>query len=172
MRYKKTRRTGFVYAELVAVAALVSSVSIAAFQVIRKGHETNCLNNLKQIHYALVMFETDNGALPSAAFFPTSARDPKNLANLLSPYLGNKKVFLCPSIPDELNKFGTNYLWNDTASGKSLSSVPGSTWLLTEMTAVKKTIPPPHGTRYGILYADSRAEVGPGVDFPEVSRDF
>jgi len=88
-------KSGFALLEVAVVATFVSSVSFTAYQVIRKGNEAACQNNLKQIYLALVM---NNGSLPNAVFF-------------------------CPAVPSELNKHGINYLWNDTVSGKNLDGI-------------------------------------------------
>ena len=164
---KMWRKSGFALLELAVVAAFVSSVSFTAYQVIRKGNEAACQNNLKQIYLALVDFQMSNGFLPNAVFFPISPDDPKGINNLLKDNLGGSKgVFFCPVIPAELNKHGTNYLWNDTVSGKNLDGIPDSTWLMTEVTSVSPDAPAPHTRGYHILYADGTVNVGPRVNFP------
>ena len=163
MRWK----SGFALLEVMVVATFVSSVSFTAYQVIRKADEAVCQNNLKQIYLALVM---NNGSLPNAVFFPSSPDDRKGINNLFKDNLsGNKAVFFCPAIPSELNKRGTNYLWNDTVSGKNLDGIPGSTWLMTEVTAISSGTPAPHTRGYFILYADGTISVGPRVEFPVVA---
>jgi hypothetical protein len=156
--------------EVMMVATFVSSVSVTAYQAVRKGNETACQNNLHQIYLALVSFQMDNGSLPNAVFFPSSPDDPKGINNLLKDNLGgNKAVFFCPVIPSELNKRGTNYLWNDTVSGKNLDGIPGSTWLMTEVTSISPDAPPPHTRGYQTLYADGTISVGPRINFPAVT---
>ncbi|MFA5393652.1 MAG: hypothetical protein WC338_04255 [Candidatus Ratteibacteria bacterium] len=164
------RKSGFALLELAVVAAFVSSISFTAYQVVRKGNEAACQNNLHQIYLALVNFQMDNGSLPNAVFFPSSPDDIKGINNLLKDSLsGNKAVFFCPLIPSELNKRGTNYLWNDTVSGKSLDGIPGSTWLMTEVTSISPDVPSPHSRGYQILRADGTVSVGPRINFPVVA---
>lgn len=160
-------KSGFALLEVAVVAAFVSSVSFTAYQVMRKADEAACQNNLKQIYLALVDFQMNNGSLPNAVFFPSSPDDRKGINNLLKDNLsGNRAVFFCPAIPSELNKRGTNYLWNDTVNGKNLDGIPGSTWLMTEVTAVSPDAPAPHTRGYQTLYADGTISVGPRINFP------
>ena len=162
-------RRGFTLGEILLVSTLVTSISLTTYHAIRKGKEAQCLNNLRQIYMAVRMFEMDHGCLPSAKFFPSSPSDPKGIHNILKDYGANRNIFFCPALPEQLNKYGTNYIWNDNVNGKDLSSLPSSTWLMTEMTAVSKRIPPPHGWGFGILYIDGHAEIGKRIKFPEVS---
>jgi len=160
-------KSGFALLEIMVVATFVSSVPFTGYQVIRKADEAACQNKLKQIYLALVM---NNGSLPNAVFFPSSSNDRKGINNLLKDNLGgNKAVFFCPAIPPELNKCGTNYLWNDTVSGKNLDGIPGSTWLMTEITAISPDAPTPHIRGYQTLYADGTISVGPRINFPVVA---
>jgi len=115
------------------------------------------------------MFTMDYNTLPDAKFFPSSPSDPKGIQNILKSYGARGGIFFCPSIPDQLNKYGTNYIWNDNLSGKNVSSP--DKWLMTEMTAVSKRVPPPHNPFFCILYADGHAEAGPRVNFPDVEEN-
>ncbi len=163
-------KSGFALLELAVVVTFVSSVSFTAYQVIRKGNEAACRNNLQQIYLALVNFQMDNGSLPNAVFFPVSPDDRKGINNLLRDHIGgNQAVFFCPAIPSELNKRGTSYLWNDNVSGRSLDGIPDSTWLMTEVTAVSAEAPAPHTRGHHILYADGTVSLGPKISFPKVT---
>ncbi|HOL21815.1 MAG TPA: hypothetical protein PLQ41_03035 [bacterium] len=160
---------GFTLIEISAVAGIVSALSVGTYMGVQKGRERECINNLQQIYKAVVMFEMDNGHLPNAKFFPPSSSDPKGLQNLLAQYGVTGSIFFCPSIPEQLNKYGINYIWNDTVNGKMSDSLPPGTWLMTEMTAVSKNIPGPHTGRFSILYAGGNAQTGERISLPEVS---
>ena len=169
---KKGLWKGFTLIEITAVAGIVSALSVSTYMGAQKGRESQCLNNLKQIYQAISMFEMDNGHLPDAKFFPSSASDPKGLHNILN--LGaqeqfQESIFFCPSLPEQLNIYGTNYIWNDELSGKSSDTLPRNTWLMTEMTAVRKDIPGPHTGRFAILYVGGNAQTGERISFPEVA---
>ena len=161
MKIKILGRAGFTLIELMAVTAILTSVPITAYKAIGKAKEISCKNNLKQIYYALTMFTMSNdGNLPSACFYPKNSSDKDSLANLLHSYLGNKDIFLCPSLPSELKKNGITYIWNDRFSNQDPDSVPhkDKEWLMTEMAAVDEKIPPPHPGGYNILYLDGHIE--------------
>lgn len=167
---KKKKWTGFTLVEITAVVGIISTLSVGTYVGVQKGRERECINNLQQIYKAVVMFEMDNGHLPEVKFFPASPSDTKGLNNILAPYGLPKDIFFCPSIPEQLNRYGTNYIWNDTVNEKTLDSLPHSTWLMTEMTAVSKNIPGPHtGGRFSILYAGGNAQTGERIYFPDVT---
>ncbi len=163
------KRKGFTIVELAFVVGIVTSLSVGVYQMVARGKRIQCLNNLKQIYQAITMFTMDYNTLPDAKFFPSSPSDPKGIQNILKPYGARREIFFCPSIPSQLNKYGTNYIWNDNLSGKNVSSP--DKWLMTEMTAVSKKIPPPHNPYFCILYADGHAEAGPRINFPEVEEN-
>ena len=162
------RKAGFALVEVLVVASLVASVPVIAYKAVKRGKGAVCLNNLKQISLALEMFSADNGGLPNARFFPSSPDDPYGIHNILKSYNITPQLLHCPCIPDQLNKYGTNYIWNDTLNGKNKDTVDSSTWIMTEMTAVCKDVPPPHEKGFAILYADGHVDFGPKLQFPEV----
>lgn len=159
-------RKGFTLIEVTFVAGIVTSLSLGVYTAaMQRGKATDCINNLKQIYQAIVMFEQDNDSLPNAKFFPSSQSDERGIHNILKSYGIRGKVLFCPSLPDELNKYGTNYIWNDNANGKRLENLP-NIWLLTEMTAVSRKVPPPHSGRYSVIYSDGSATTEPRVNIP------
>lgn len=163
----KTHPRGFTLIELTAVAGIISTLSAGTYLGVQKGRERECINNLKQIYDAVMMFEMDNGTLPGAKFFPSSASDSRGIHSILAQY-GVRNVMFCPSLPAQLNNYGTNYIWNDTVNNRNINSIPSSTWLMTEMTAVSKNIPPPHMAGFSVLYVEGNAQVSPRIEFSEV----
>ncbi|MFH0795471.1 MAG: hypothetical protein V2A65_00235 [Candidatus Omnitrophota bacterium] len=161
-------KAGFALTEILVVASLVTAVPVITYQAVKRGKGSVCLNNLKQISLVLEMFSGDNNGLPNARFFPSSLDDPYGIHNILKSYNITPQLLHCPCIPDQLNKYGTNYIWNDTLNGKNKDTVDSSTWIMTEMTAVSKDVPPPHENGFAVLYADGHAAIGPKVQFPEV----
>jgi len=161
------KKPAFTLAEIAVVAAVLSTVSVGTYQAVKRGKQAECLHNLKQIHQAVAMFAMDHGGFPSAKFFPSTAGDPRGIHTMLKSYGGAAEVFFCPSVPSELNTYGTNYIWNDAQNGRDAAGASSATWLMTEMTAVNAGIPSPHTAGYGILYADGHAAVGPRVSVGE-----
>ena len=158
METKFLNRCGFTLIELMAVTAILTSLPLGAYKAVGKAKEISCKNNLKQIYLALTMFRMNNdGNLPSACFYPKDSSDKNSLANILRL---SKDVFLCPSLPGELKKNGITYIWNDRFSNQDPDSLPhkDKKWLMMEMTAVDKKIPPPHPGGYNVLYLDGHIE--------------
>ncbi|MCM8818961.1 MAG: type II secretion system GspH family protein [Candidatus Omnitrophica bacterium] len=161
-------KNGFTLIEITLVAGIVTSLGIEIYgQAMQKGKSTDCLNNLKQIYKAIVMFQQDNDKLPDMKFFPSSLTDPRGIQNILKSYGIKGQILFCPSLPDQLNKYGTNYIWNDTANNKRIENLSNS-WLLTEMTAVSKKIPPPHLGKYSVLYSDGHATVESKINIQQI----
>jgi len=161
-------KKGFTLLEITAVAAMISSLSLGGYQLIKKGNDPVCLSNLKQIGLTLTLFEADNdGLLPGAVFYPDNEKDPKGIHNILRKYGAPKEIFFCPAISGEFNKYGTNYLWNERAKISSNSSV---TWLMTEITSLYPELPYPHTGGYGILYMDGHVAIGKEINFPDFQK--
>jgi len=161
MNIKFLNRAGFTLVELMMVATLVSSVPLGAYKAVGKAKQSFCKNNLNQIYQALTMFMMENNdRLPSACFYTENSSAENSIVNILHPYLKNKNVFLCPSLPKELQKKEITYIWNDQFNNKNPDGIPNrdKIWLMTEMTATSEKIPPPHPDGYNILYLDGHIE--------------
>jgi type II secretory pathway pseudopilin PulG len=103
--------------ELVIVCAiivvLVGIIWVVVFSPLREGaRQVQCMNNLRQIHLALMMYRADYGAQASpvkgAALDPADlglpcipARYPPavDLSDQLAPYLKDSSVWICPNDP-------------------------------------------------------------------------
>jgi prepilin-type N-terminal cleavage/methylation domain-containing protein len=149
-------RSGFTATELLTVAAIVTSVSTAAYVNVKdRAKETACRNNLRQIGQALLMMEMTHGRLPDAAFFPSKPKKDKDSIVVIMKNC-NSKLFVCPSAPEELAKKGLTFIWNDKCSGKASHRIKDAkkTWLMVEVNAVSDKVPAPHPHGYNVLYAD------------------
>jgi len=115
-------RKGFTLIELLVVIAIVAILTAILFPVFIQAREkakaTSCLSNLSQIGKAMLMYLQDyDGRLPDPAWeelqFTPSPPHPLYpgpstlrpyarlgwLMPLFDPYLRNRKVWICPSIP-------------------------------------------------------------------------
>lgn len=155
---------GFTLTEIATVAAIVSTLSLGGYHLVKKGKDSVCINNLKQIGQAIAMFEADHDGLPDAVFYPSNVNDSRGIHNILKKYGASSELFFCPAISSEFNKYGTNYLWNESA--KKTSSNAPNLWLMTEITSLYKELPTPHTGGYGVLYTDGHAAIGRDVNFP------
>lgn len=150
---------GVTLVEIMTVTAILSGLnSQSNFRyAIHKANEIKGLNNLKQI-YLLLQTQCIAGGLPNAAFYPEGdpRKDPKSIVRLISG--APPQLFISPFAPDALQEKGLTYAWNNTLNGKTLDVVPGTTWVMIDMTAFIADPNLPKPSRYLVLYANGRAE--------------
>jgi len=163
-------RPGFTLIELLVVIAIIGILAALLLPVLAKskeqGRSTACLSNLRQTGLALQMYtdEHDN-KLPVMydAVVSTNGSPATNatIDLVLSNYLGNVRVLLCPS--DRQNLFlqtGSSYAWNSLANGQdanrlevfSLNFDPHNIPLVFDKEAFHAGIGQGRGVNY--LYAD------------------
>ncbi len=152
-RLRKRLILGFTLTELAAVTALVGAVPTASYvRVKRKALQTECYNNLRQVGQLITMYQLENGHFPKAAFYP---KDPVKGADSIRKILGgNKRLWICPSMPDKLAEKGLTFVYNDSLSGARSVRNASKKWVLIEVTCVSKKAPAPHPGGYNILFAD------------------
>lgn len=156
---KRRLRKGFTLGELAVVTSLVAAAPAATYlKAKQKATETKCAQNLRQIGTALKMHEMNEGRFPKAAFYPKSATAKDSIMSVLaSEGAGDKRLWTCPSLPDELQKKGLTFLYNDKLSGRSPSN-PSNTWVLIEFCCLSKKAPAPHPGGYNVLMADGSVQ--------------
>jgi prepilin-type processing-associated H-X9-DG protein/prepilin-type N-terminal cleavage/methylation domain-containing protein len=170
------RAAGFTLIELTAVAAIVASVPQSSYTNVKnRAKQMQCMQQLQQIGKMLVMHQLDNETYPKAAFYP---KDPLAGDDSLRVILTGKKVkatpgagrlpgragaalggggdgtWICPGLPEGLQKKGLSFVYNDTIGGKRRVTAPSRTWVLIELSCVSKKAPMPHPAGYNILFAD------------------
>ncbi len=94
------KRSGFTLIELLVVIAIIAILAAILFPVFARAREqarrTSCLNNLKQLASASLMYAQDyDEALPVAQ---TQGNSLLNVVEALWPYVNNRQIFYCPSI--------------------------------------------------------------------------
>lgn len=197
------RRRGFTLVEVLVVTGIMVSMGGQDFSgALDKAKQSQCAQQLKQIYQALQMYGIDNDdRLPRAWFYPPDRhpnRETYNLARILAPYAGDKRLFLCPAAPPALQAKGITYVWNDSCNTKMLSQIPPNTWLMTDVNVVcnknlltawlrakgveegsdewqryltgAARIPPAHVGGYNVLYANGAVKWSPQPPMLRPSR--
>ncbi|HEX2948357.1 MAG TPA: DUF1559 domain-containing protein [Armatimonadota bacterium] len=127
---------GFTLIELLVVIAIIAILAAILFPVFAKAREkarqTQCLNNLKQIGTAVMMYAQDNEEKIPVAYTDTNSNgkydegtDAVTWKNALSGTISSQKVYVCPSAAKSTNAQVPNYGYGSWLSGKALGDFPG-----------------------------------------------
>lgn len=100
------KRTGLTLTELVIVCAIIAVLAgivwVALGYVREKARQVQCMNNLKQLYLAVMMYRQDWGAIadePAEGILPHQLGLPvdPSIEVPLAPYLKDLRVFECPN---------------------------------------------------------------------------
>jgi prepilin-type N-terminal cleavage/methylation domain-containing protein/prepilin-type processing-associated H-X9-DG protein len=102
------RRTGFTLIELLVVIAIIAILAAILFPVFararEKARQSSCLNNVKQLTLAAMMYLQDYDERFFHRYFPAVSSAPvkqhwiqSDGKGLLGPYIKNTQVYKCPS---------------------------------------------------------------------------
>lgn len=122
--FKMEKKNGFTLIELlvvIAIIAILAGLILPALSRTREmGRRAVCLNNLKQLFFALDMYLADNNDYyPVAASVPSLHlnNDPR-ICDVLSSYLKSPYVFRCPSDREGyFEREGSSYEYNVSLGG-------------------------------------------------------
>jgi prepilin-type N-terminal cleavage/methylation domain-containing protein/prepilin-type processing-associated H-X9-DG protein len=110
---RRVKLQAFTLIELLVVVAIIAILAGILFPVFatarEKARQTSCLSNSRQIGNAIMLYVQDyDETLP--LFYDEAGSGPANgnpqgyWHNLLSPYIKNYQIFLCPSTKSELER--------------------------------------------------------------------
>jgi prepilin-type N-terminal cleavage/methylation domain-containing protein len=96
---KKNQQNGFTLIELLVVIAIIAILAAILFPVFaqarEKARQSACVNNMKQLGLAYIMYTQDNDEL-----FAGSDDGGKGWAELIFPYVKSKGTYICPDDGD------------------------------------------------------------------------
>lgn len=123
---------------VMAIIAILTALLLPALARARtKANDVYCLNNLRQLGVAVMVYAGDHGErLPVAERIPTQPTDGNNpdprIADVLAAYVGltatsnlsAKSVFRCPlDQPGFYESEGSSYEWNESLNDKPTKGV-------------------------------------------------
>ena len=119
----KARRRAFTLIELLVVIAIIAILAAILLPVLsqaqRKAREASCLNNLKELGMAEILYINDNGGTP----FPYGGIWPKTLSSYYNEVAQNNsninQVIICPitQIQKTANSGTYKLAWNYSTAG-------------------------------------------------------
>jgi prepilin-type N-terminal cleavage/methylation domain-containing protein len=118
MPSRPNAKRGFTLVELLVVIAIIAVLAAILFPVFLRAREAAraaaCRSNLRQIGMAVQMYRDDFGELPP------------RLSALHPGYIGEPRLFLCPSDPEQGHREGNEFLEGDLhlKSGVSYDYLP------------------------------------------------
>ena len=109
-------RHGFTLIELLVVIAIIAILAAILFPVFAKAREkarqSSCLSNVKQLMVAVLSYAQDyDEMLPGYYFSGVTNTSADQWFEVLTPYMKNTGILVCPSANTVNPGYGWNYRW-------------------------------------------------------------
>jgi len=128
------RSRGFTLIELLVVIAIIAILAAILFPVFararEKGRQTLCLNNVKQLQLAILMYVGDYDETFPLALNWDAGVNHDRWFHLIDPYVKNKQCWVCPSWRSYQHYSNTlqTYAWNVATNGMGYYNLNPRTW--------------------------------------------
>ena len=185
---------GFTLIELLVVIAVIAILAGMLLPALAKAkvraRQTQCLNNMRQMGIALLLYEGDHKRLPPKASQVPDFMNPKapgwqnNCLYAIAPYLQgtaqgrSSKVYACPSAKkpgdgsDATTNSATGYLPNGVFMERTLDSVPNPSGLIFCQETIRlvsfTALRPANGSDFGLCpgqFTFWHVNLKPGLDW-------
>jgi len=135
------KRKGFTLIELLVVIAIIAILAAILFPVFAQAREkaraTSCMNNMKQLGQAILMYaqDYDEKLVRYANPFPGCAFPRKMWYESINPYTRNQQLIICPS-QGRCYSIGVNYFhviacgWGDGVSTSAIRAPASAAMLM------------------------------------------
>jgi prepilin-type N-terminal cleavage/methylation domain-containing protein/prepilin-type processing-associated H-X9-DG protein len=162
------RRTAFTLIEMLVVIGIIAILAALIYPALgtakASAKTSSCLNNLRQIAFALQMYVNDDAGIMPTLQNRASTNDPSPALDTVLPADAgnNQNMFGCPADNAQLfQTTGTSYYWNFTVNGQNIDNLfsiaGGSQSSQVPLVSDKQAFHPDTQSRVNILYADGHA---------------
>ncbi len=121
---------------ILIIGILMALVLPVFFRIQENGRKTTCMNNLRQVAQAIMLYVGEHDATypprtTEIANFASEGAQP-NWLKAIVPYLKEKRSLLCPSVNEDHGSFkpteesSTTYLGNAAVMGRRTAGIPNS----------------------------------------------